>query len=43
MKNNMYMYVRNFKKLFLTISIEEDKKNKEGKKNKIKVLTNSKC
>lgn len=43
MKDNMYLYIRNFKKLFLTITLEEDKKNCKNKKDKVKVLANNKC
>ncbi len=43
MKDNMYLYIRNFKKLFLTITLEEDKKNRKNKKDKVKVLANNKC
>ena len=43
MKDNMYLYIRNFKKLILTITLEEDKKNRKNKKDKVKVLANNKC
>ena len=43
MKYNIYLYIRNFKKLFLTITLEEDKKNRKNKKDKVKVLANNKC
>ncbi len=42
-KDNMYLYIRNFRKLFLTITLEEYKKNNKSNKDKMKVLANNKC